>query len=145
LTRSRRAGCGRRGGNALFLKELVLEATGTGALRHDRGSWRLHGAPRVPSRLVELIGARLAALGDAALDVLAVAERIDLDELGGLVDRDVLGAWRTLTSSRWWTIARRRWWRLPISCTARRFAPRCPPCADGRCVAASLIQSKQRG
>jgi hypothetical protein len=55
------------GDNALFLKELVLEATSTGALRHDRGSWRLDGAPRAPSRPVELIGARLAALGDGRL------------------------------------------------------------------------------
>ncbi len=82
------------GGNVLYLKELVLAAAGTGALRHDRGSWRLHGSTGVPPRLVELIEARLAALDEparSALGVIAVAERIGLDELTGLVDRDVLG------------------------------------------------------
>ena len=77
----------------LYLRELVLEAAASGALHDERGSWRLHGSTRVPPRLVELIGARLAALDDAArsaLDVLAVAERIDLDELTGLVDLDAL-------------------------------------------------------
>jgi DNA-binding CsgD family transcriptional regulator len=83
------------GGNALYLKELVLEAAASGALRDERGSWRLGGSTRVPRRLVELISARLAALDGparSALDVLAVADRIDLDALPGLVDPDVLGS-----------------------------------------------------
>lgn len=81
------------GGNVLHLKELVLEAAASGALQDERGSWRLYGSTRVSPRLVELIGARLTALDDRArwaLDVLAMAERIDLDQLTTLVDLDAL-------------------------------------------------------
>ena len=91
-TGSRDAACGRRAEETSSTsEELVLEAAARGALHDERGSWRLHGSTGVPPRLVELIGARLTALDDAArsaLDVLAVAERIDIDELTSLVDLD---------------------------------------------------------
>jgi DNA-binding NarL/FixJ family response regulator len=80
-------------GNALYLRELVLGATATGSLRNDGGIWRLRGPTSTPPRLVELIAARLGALDDdarAAVDVLAVAERIELDQLEALVAADVL-------------------------------------------------------
>ena len=80
-------------GNVLYLRELVLEAQASGALYDDRGTWRLRGSAPVPPRLVELIAARLAALDDvarSALDVLAVAERIGLEEIIGLIDLEAL-------------------------------------------------------
>ena len=80
-------------GNALYLRELVLGATATGSLRNDGGIWRLRGPTSTPPRLVELIAARLGALDDdarSAVDVLAVAERIELDQLAALVAADVL-------------------------------------------------------
>ena len=76
-------------GNVLYLKELVLDARASSALQDDGGIWRLRGPGRTSPRLVELIGARLSALGPparAALDIVAVAERIDLDELATLTD-----------------------------------------------------------
>jgi DNA-binding CsgD family transcriptional regulator len=80
-------------GNVLYLRELVLGATAAGSLHNEGGIWRLHGPTTTPPRLVELIAARLGALDDAArsaLDVLAIAERIGLDELTSLVDGEVL-------------------------------------------------------
>jgi DNA-binding CsgD family transcriptional regulator len=80
-------------GNALYLREIVADALGRDAVRRERGSWRLTGPTPVPPRLVELIEMRLATLDDSArsaLDVLAVAERIDLEELPGLVERDAV-------------------------------------------------------
>jgi DNA-binding NarL/FixJ family response regulator len=80
-------------GNVLYLRELLLGATASGSLHDEGGIWRLRGATSAPARLVELIGARLVTLDDAArsaLDFLAVAERIALDELTGLIDADAL-------------------------------------------------------
>ncbi len=80
-------------GNALYLRELVLGAAAAGSLENDGGIWRQRGPTSPPPRLVELIAARLGALDDAArsaLDVLAVAERIELEEVTALVDSSVL-------------------------------------------------------
>ncbi len=81
------------GGNVLFLHELVLGAVAAGALREEGGIWRLRGSAAIPPRLVELVELRLDGLDTAAraaLDLLAVAERIDLDQVGQLVDLDTL-------------------------------------------------------
>ncbi len=77
------------GGNVLYLRELVLGATSAGALREEAGIWRLRGAAGMPPRLVELIQRRLENLDPAAraaLDVLAFAERMDLDQISRLAD-----------------------------------------------------------
>ena len=77
----------------LYLHELVLGASAAGSLREDGGIWRLRGSAAIPPRLVELVELRLDALDSdarAALDVLAVAERIDLDQVSKLVDIETL-------------------------------------------------------
>jgi DNA-binding CsgD family transcriptional regulator len=77
------------GGNLLYLRELVLGALASDSLREDGGIWRLRGSATISARLLELIQQRLESLDpDArdALTVLAVAERIDLDQLTQLAD-----------------------------------------------------------
>jgi DNA-binding CsgD family transcriptional regulator len=80
-------------GNLLYLRELVLGALATDSLREESGIWRLRGSAGISSRLLELIQQRLDALDPAAreaLAVLAVAERIDLDQVTRLADVDTL-------------------------------------------------------
>jgi DNA-binding CsgD family transcriptional regulator len=77
------------GGNLLYLRELVLGAVATDSLREESGIWRLRGPAGISSRLLELIQQRLATLDAEARDalgVLAVAERIELDQLARLAD-----------------------------------------------------------
>ncbi len=81
------------GGNLLYLRELVLGALATESLREEGGIWRLRGAAGISPRLLELIQQRLDALDPDARDalaVVAVAERIDLDQLTQLADVDAL-------------------------------------------------------
>ena len=79
----------RAAGNVLFLRELLLGAMASGALREERGMWQLV-APLSPSdRLVELVGSRLEHLDDrerAVVEVLACAESLDSAELDALTD-----------------------------------------------------------
>ncbi|WP_147431928.1 LuxR C-terminal-related transcriptional regulator [Motilibacter peucedani] len=71
-------------GNPLYVRELVLGALDSGALQQVGGAWRLV-APLSPTpRLVEVVAARLDAVPDAgrrALELLAVAEPVSLDDL----------------------------------------------------------------
>ncbi|WP_280425293.1 AAA family ATPase [Nocardia carnea] len=79
----------RSGGNALFLRELVIAALERGALRNDGGIWRLRGEPGISERLAELIGARLCALSAdelLLLEVVAVGEPLGVEELRELGD-----------------------------------------------------------
>lgn len=62
----------RSGGNPLFLKELVLGATETGALSWEDGRWRLQSTDAASDRLVELIGTRLWGLGEAEKEAIAL-------------------------------------------------------------------------
>ncbi len=81
------------GGNVLYLRELVLGASAAGSLRKEGGLWRSHGSAMIPARLVELIERRVDNLAPdvrAALDVLALAERIDLDQISNLADVEAL-------------------------------------------------------
>ena len=67
----------RSAGNALYLRELVLGATESGALSDEDGIWRLSGSKVLSSRLVELIEGRLAGVHDPdrkVLDALAFGE-----------------------------------------------------------------------
>jgi tetratricopeptide (TPR) repeat protein len=82
-------------GNVLFLRELVLGALASGALRLDDGVHHLVG-PLTPSdRLVELLEARFISLDERerrALEVLAVGEPLGAAELepvacSGIVER----------------------------------------------------------
>jgi ATP/maltotriose-dependent transcriptional regulator MalT len=83
-------------GNALFLRELVLAAMESGALRREGDLWRLRGHFHTSSRLEELVASRLAGFADeerAALEVLAVSEPMGLEPfqtLSGLSDVEAL-------------------------------------------------------
>jgi DNA-binding CsgD family transcriptional regulator len=83
-------------GNLLFVRELVGGAVAGGALRAEDGVWRLSSNVPIPARLAELITGRLiglAASTRAALDVIAVAERLDIhrfERLGHLEAVDEL-------------------------------------------------------
>ncbi|MGW1617252.1 LuxR C-terminal-related transcriptional regulator [Streptomyces sp. NPDC002285] len=70
------------GGNALYLRELVLGALAADALKGDRQIWELaEGALPTTPQLAELIGARLVAADPAArpvLDLLALCEPLPL-------------------------------------------------------------------
>ena len=74
-------------GNVLFLRELVLAAQAAGALRDQHGVWRLTGPLVRSARLVELVDARLRAVGGAAgelLELLALSEPVGVPELAAL-------------------------------------------------------------
>jgi DNA-binding CsgD family transcriptional regulator len=80
-------------GNPLYLRELLAAATEEGSLENDEGVWRLTRKPTVPSRLVELIDARLESLGDderVALEILAVAHSVGRTALEDLVGTDTV-------------------------------------------------------
>ncbi len=77
------------GGNALFLRELVIGARDAGALCDVGGGlWRLTGTLSPSTRLGEVVGLRLGALTDDEREVvefLAVGEPVSLDDLVALV------------------------------------------------------------
>lgn len=71
-------------GNALFLREIVLGALESGALRREEGIWRLRGTLVASSRLIEIIEARLGHLAEPirrALSVLALGEPLEVELL----------------------------------------------------------------
>jgi hypothetical protein len=76
-------------GNALFLRELVLDACDAGLLVNECGLWQLRGSLAAAPRLTELVEARLANVAPAerqVLELLAVAETLGLtvlEELAG--------------------------------------------------------------
>jgi ATP/maltotriose-dependent transcriptional regulator MalT len=77
------------GGNALFLRELVIGACDAGALRDVGGGlWRLTGTLSPSTRLGEVVGLRLGALSDderEVVELVAVGEPVSLDDLVALV------------------------------------------------------------
>ena len=76
-------------GNALYVRELVSAAVDAGTLRESRGLWRLSGRPAVSAPLADLVSRRMAGLGDAergALELLAIGEPLELDEIAALAD-----------------------------------------------------------
>lgn len=80
-------------GNLQYLRELVLAGVDAGRLVDDAGMWRTVGKITVSERLQDLVGERLAGLGDdevAALELVAFGEPIGVDVLAGLVGSDPL-------------------------------------------------------
>ena len=76
------------GGNALFLRELVIGAEDAGALGDVGGLWRLSRDLSPSTRLGEVVGLRLGRLTDAereVIELVAVGEPVALDDLVDLV------------------------------------------------------------
>lgn len=83
----------RSGGNALYVRELLLGGLESGALGQDDGLWRWTRAPGAPAGLVDLVADRIAGLGDGdvrALAVFAVARGLGRADAVELVPADVL-------------------------------------------------------
>jgi DNA-binding CsgD family transcriptional regulator len=81
------------GGNALFLRELVVGARDAGALQDTGGLWRLRGALSPSTRLGEVVGLRLGSLGDAerqTLEVVSVGEPVSLADLTELATAEAI-------------------------------------------------------
>jgi DNA-binding CsgD family transcriptional regulator len=81
------------GGNPLYARELLRDGVAAGWLARTGEVWRVAGQPRAPARLVDFVTERLAGLtGPAreAIDVLAIAERIDVEQLESLVDHTAI-------------------------------------------------------
>lgn len=76
------------GGNALFLRELVIGAREAGTLREVGGLWRLSGSLAPSTRLGEVVGLRLGALSEEereVVELVAIGEPVSLDDLVELV------------------------------------------------------------
>lgn len=87
------------GGNPLFLRALLEQGAAEGYLGRLNGIWRLTGEhPMANIRLGDLIRAQLRSRSDGdleALEVLALAEPIALDDLSRCVDAAALERLRT--------------------------------------------------
>jgi DNA-binding CsgD family transcriptional regulator len=71
-------------GNTLFVREIVLGAVSSGALRAVDGYWRLDAVPPIGRTLSDVVASRLAGLDAAArdtIDLLAVAGSLSVQEL----------------------------------------------------------------
>ena len=82
-------------GNPLYLRELILGGLDSGNLARVASVWRWHGAIVTTPRLIELIEARLGRLDAEVLElleVLALAEPIDVQFLESLADPQILAA-----------------------------------------------------
>lgn len=80
-------------GNPLFLRELTRSALDSGALVQVEGVWRLRGDPPGSTRLREVVESRLDTVGPEfrkALELLALCDIVDLDELESLVGLEAL-------------------------------------------------------
>jgi DNA-binding NarL/FixJ family response regulator len=76
-------------GNALYLRELLIGAVDSGALRESGGIWSLHLPLTAPGRLVELVAARLAGLAPdtvAVIELLAAGEPLGMSILDKVAD-----------------------------------------------------------
>ncbi|MEO6123648.1 MAG: LuxR C-terminal-related transcriptional regulator [Ilumatobacteraceae bacterium] len=80
-------------GNPLFLRELTRSAIDSGALVQVQGVWRMRGNPPGSTRLREVVESRLDIVGAEvrkALELLALCDIVDLDELESLVGLEAL-------------------------------------------------------
>lgn len=83
------------GGNPLFLREVLLAATTTGALRERGGIWRLAPGPITSTRLVELVEQRLRELAAderQALTLVAFGEPVDVGVIEGVCGAEAIEA-----------------------------------------------------
>ncbi|HEV2993831.1 MAG TPA: AAA family ATPase, partial [Acidimicrobiia bacterium] len=81
------------GGNALFLRELVIGSEDAGALRDVGGLWRLSRGLSASTRLGEVVGLRLGHLSPAereVVELVAVGEPVALDDLADLVQGEAI-------------------------------------------------------
>ncbi len=75
------------GGNALFLRELVIGALEAETLQEASGMWRLVGSISPSIRMGEVVGLRLGAVDDAArsaMEVVSVGEPVGTTDLEAL-------------------------------------------------------------
>jgi DNA-binding CsgD family transcriptional regulator len=83
----------RSAGNPMYAHELLRGAVSEGSLTWSDGLWRLSGPVSIARTLVEHVEQRIAALPTelrAPLELLALAEPLQVDELAGLTSYDVL-------------------------------------------------------
>ncbi|MGA1146966.1 MAG: helix-turn-helix transcriptional regulator, partial [Candidatus Nanopelagicales bacterium] len=74
-------------GNALYLRNIVESEVTEGRLVQDGGVWTWTGTPVMPPGLVEMVEARMGSLPAAVsdvVDILAVAEPLDIDLLASV-------------------------------------------------------------
>lgn len=74
-------------GNPLYVRELLLNATTSGALALSDGVWRLVAPLELPPHLVELVDLRLGGLGRPereVIDLLAAADSLGLSTIEAL-------------------------------------------------------------
>jgi AAA ATPase domain len=120
------------GGNALYLRELVLDGVESGTLRVQHGVWRWSGVSAASPRLADLLAARLGDLSSTertVLEIVAQAEPLEaafLDAVTDAPDRTALerrGLLDTLISGR------RRTVRLAHPLYAESLRASTPPTA----------------
>jgi len=77
------------GGNALYLRNIVEQEVADGRLAQQRDTWHWSGDPALSPDLIGLVESRIGTLsgpvGDV-IDILAVAEPMDLDALMRITD-----------------------------------------------------------
>ena len=84
---------GRSEGNPLFLRELTRSALESGALVESGGVWRLRREPPGSARLRDVVESRLDVVDTQsrkALELLALCDLVDLDEVESLVGLEAL-------------------------------------------------------
>lgn len=77
------------GGNVLYLRHLVTQETASRRLVHHAGTWAWTGPPVVSPTLTDLIESQVGSVPEAvleAVDLVAVAEPLDVRVLSALVD-----------------------------------------------------------
>lgn len=83
------------GGNALFLRELVIGALDAEALQEASGMWRLVGALSPSTRMGEVVGLRVGSVDEAAraaMEVVSVGEPVGIADLEALAPADAIDA-----------------------------------------------------
>ena len=72
------------GGNALYVRELVLGALASGAMERRNGLWQMAAPLPISRSLTEMVSGRLAGVSDRereALELLALGEPLQMSEL----------------------------------------------------------------
>lgn len=80
-------------GNVLYLRHLVEQERATGRLAGHDGRWHWTGSPAASASLLALIDSHIGSVPEAVRDVVdlvAVAEPVDVDLLAALTDSDAL-------------------------------------------------------